>query len=182
MQDKKFQSIFSTCFAISVRGARMLRRFSLGGHARSGFLLGLQRGSCGRMLCSARFLLGCCGTGPQFRFRSRVTKAGHGSGPAPMAAGPCPNHVGGLGYTQATSRRNLEAAEIVPAPQLAERDPKPVGDRYQRIPPARGVEHSMRRGNRRRDGHHQRFNSGQARAFTQLVGRRQLRYRHAIRP
>src|ERR1035441_6617283 len=129
MQDKKLQSIFSTCFAISVRGARMLRRFSLGGDAGAGFLLRLRPGPSGRMLCGARFLLSCCGTGPRFRLGSRVTKAGRCHRPAPMAAGPCPNHVGGLGYTQAPSRRNLEAAEIVPAPQLAERDAEAVGDR-----------------------------------------------------
>jgi len=51
-----------------------------------------------------------------------------------------PGSTRGLGHAQPTSRRNLDAVHLVPAPQLDQRDSKSIRDGHQRIALARGVE------------------------------------------
>jgi len=84
-------------------------------------------------------------------------------------------YVRRFGYMQPPAWLNLDARNVVPAPQLAERNAKAVGNGHQRIALARAVQHDVRR---QRGGrslrHHQPFHSLQALARPQLVGCGQL--------
>ena len=89
----------------------------------------------------------------------------------------------GLGHMQAAARLNLDAGDPVPAPQLVQRDAETVGDGDQGIAPAHGIELHVRRG---RGGRGTGTTSAsialEAVAGAQMIGRGQLRLRHAVLP
>ena len=51
-------------------------------------------------------------------------------------------HTRRLGHMQPAARRNPDAGDLVPAPQLVERDAEPVGDGDQGIAPAHRIHHA----------------------------------------
>ena len=73
---------------------------------------------------------------------------------------------------QAAARVNFDAGRnLVPAPQLIERDPEAVGDGYQRIAPPRGIDQGVqRRGRNRGYGHDERLDAGQGLVFAHFIG------------
>ena len=87
-----------------------------------------------------------------------------------------------LGYTEAAAGLDLDAGgDAVPAPQLAERDAEAVGDGDQRIAAADGVEPGADDAlGRRRDGHGEGLEAGDAVSRVEMVGRGQVRDRNPV--
>ena len=142
----KPRCIFSSCEAFQFERAcaRALSLRATG--AAFWFALRLCRCRASSLLC---FCGGCCRSSLSMRAPDRAG-AGRREELRRCAALACTDHVRRLGHMQPAARRNLDAGEVVPAPQLAERDAEAVGDGDQRIAPARGVEHAARRGRCRR--------------------------------
>ncbi len=133
------------------------------------FLMRTLAGGAGLRHCGLRRRL--CLTGRESACGRRVGVA-RTRRPGTMPVRRPARYQSRLGHMQPASRLNSHACagEVVPAPQLRQRDSKAVGDGNQRIAAPGGVVHHARRRRQYwRHGHNQSPDALQTRRFSELV-------------